>query len=43
MADYQIKDIDNDGQDEIVMALVTSSGSMVGRESVIAAYKIKAE
>ena len=43
VADYQIKDIDNDGQDEIVMALVTSSGSMVGRESVIAAYKIHAE
>ncbi|MDQ1278680.1 MAG: hypothetical protein QG555_1723 [Thermodesulfobacteriota bacterium] len=43
VADYQIKDIDNDGQDEIVMALVTSSGSMVGRESVIAAYKINAE
>jgi len=36
VADYQIKDIDNDGKDEIVMALVTSSGSMVGRESVIA-------
>jgi TolB-like protein len=43
VADYQIKDIDNDGKDEIVMALVTSSGSMVGRESVIAAYKINAE
>jgi TolB-like protein len=43
VADYQIKDIDNDGQDEIVMALVTSSGSIVGRESVIAAYKIHAE
>ncbi|MFA6411284.1 MAG: FG-GAP-like repeat-containing protein [Syntrophales bacterium] len=43
VADYQIKDIDNDGQDEIVMALVTSSGSIVSRESVIAAYKIHAE
>ena len=43
VADYQIKDIDNDGQDEIVMVLVTSSGSLVGRESVIAAYKIQAQ
>jgi len=40
VADYQIKDVDNDGQDEIVMVLVTSAGSLVGRESVIAAYKI---
>jgi len=43
VADYQIKDIDNDGQDEIVMVLVTSSGSLVGRESVIAAYKLHAQ
>lgn len=43
VADYQIKDIDNDGQDEIVMVIVASSGSLVGRESVIAAYKIHAE
>ena len=43
VADYQIKDIDNDGQDEIVMVLVTSSGSLVGRESVIAAYKLQAQ
>ncbi|MBP8980450.1 MAG: VCBS repeat-containing protein [Syntrophobacterales bacterium] len=40
VADYQIKDADNDGQDEIVMVLVTSAGALVGRESVIAAYKI---
>jgi len=43
VADYQIKDIDNDGQDEIVMVIVTSSGSLVGRESVIAAYKLQAQ
>ena len=43
VADYQIKDIDNDGQDEIVMVIVTSSGSLVGKESVIAAYKIHAQ
>lgn len=43
VADYQIKDIDNDGEDEIVMALVTSAGSLTGRESVIAAYKLHAQ
>ena len=43
VADYQIKDIDNDGKDEIVMVLVISAGSLVGRESVIAAYNIHAQ
>ena len=43
VADYQIKDIDNDGENEIVMVIVTSSGSLVGRESVIAAYKLHAQ
>jgi len=36
VADYQVKDIDNDGQHEIVMALVTSSGvSLTGRSVVV--------
>ncbi|MDQ5985522.1 MAG: hypothetical protein CSYNP_01233 [Syntrophus sp. SKADARSKE-3] len=42
-ADYQIKDVDNDGEDEIVIALVTSSGSMLSRTSVIIAYKLRAQ
>jgi len=39
-ADYQIKDVDNDGEDEIVIALVTSSASIISRNSVIVAYKL---
>ena len=42
-ADYQIKDVDNDGEDEIVIALVTSAGSMTNRTSVIIAYKLRAQ
>lgn len=41
-ADYQIKDIDNDGEDEIVIAIVTSSASLVAQNSVIVAYKLRA-
>ena len=39
--DYQIKDIDNDGEDEIVIALVTSSGSLTRRSSAIVSYKLR--
>lgn len=41
--DYQIKDIDNDGEDDIIIALVTSSGSLAGKSSVIVSYKMRAE
>ncbi|MDD5167343.1 MAG: hypothetical protein PHN75_00880 [Syntrophales bacterium] len=42
--DYQIKDVDNDGQDEIVMALVLSGGSLSGgRSSAIVSYKLQAQ
>ncbi|MDI6777119.1 MAG: FG-GAP-like repeat-containing protein [Syntrophales bacterium] len=37
-ADYQLKDIDNDGQDEIVLALVLSGG-----KSAIVAYKLNVQ
>jgi TolB-like protein len=40
VADYQFKDIDNDGQKEIVLALVLSSGSMSTDTSVIVVYKM---
>jgi TolB-like protein len=40
VADYQIKDIDNDGQNEIVMALVLSVGMSVSDKSAIAIYKM---
>ena len=40
VADYQIRDIDNDGQDEIVMALVLSVGPTIKTNSCIVAYKL---
>jgi TolB-like protein len=39
MADYQIKDIDNDGKPEIVLALVLSVGASIRDRSVIVVYK----
>ena len=43
VADYQFKDIDNDGQNEIVLALVQSVGATIGQRSVIVAYKMSAQ
>jgi TolB-like protein len=40
VADYQLKDIDNDGQKEIVLALVLASGQLVTNSSVIVVYKL---
>lgn len=40
VADYQFKDIDNDGQKEIVLALVMSIGASVSDRSVIVSYKM---
>ena len=40
VADYQFKDIDNDGQNEVVIALVLSVGVTLQEKSVIVAYKI---
>ena len=39
VADYQLKDIDNDGQFEIVMALVTSPGISLQGRSIVVYYK----
>ncbi len=39
VADYQLKDIDNDGQNEIVLALVLSVGVSLQDKSVVVAYK----
>jgi TolB-like protein len=39
-ADFQIADIDNDGQDEIVIALVLSVGPTLRTNSCIVAYKL---
>ncbi|MCG6533893.1 MAG: FG-GAP-like repeat-containing protein [Syntrophales bacterium LBB04] len=43
VADYQLKDIDNDGQKEIVLALVLSVGGSVSDRSVIVSYKMSRE
>jgi TolB-like protein len=40
VADYQFKDIDSDGQKEIVLALVLSTGQFVTNSSVIVVYKM---
>ena len=43
VADYQFKDIDNDGQNELVLALILSPSISVSDKSVIVAYKIVPE
>jgi hypothetical protein len=40
VADYQFKDIDNDGQNEVVIALVLSTGVSVSDKSAIVVYKM---
>ncbi len=41
VADYQFKDIDNDGENEIVLALVLSTGPSLTGRSVVVAYKMR--
>jgi len=43
VADYQLKDIDNDGQKEIVLALVLSVGASMSDQSVIVSYKMSTQ
>jgi hypothetical protein len=43
VADYQFKDIDNDGENEIVLALVQSVGATIGQRSVFVAYKMNVQ
>lgn len=43
VCDYQFKDIDNDGQKEVVLALVMSTGGSLQKMSVIAAYDLATE
>jgi hypothetical protein len=40
VTDYQIKDIDNDGEKELVLALVMSSSGFLQKEGVIVSYKL---
>jgi TolB-like protein len=43
VADYQFKDIDNDGENEVVLALVLSTGGSLKGRSVIVSYSLKAQ
>ena len=43
VADYQFGDIDNDGENEVVLALVLSVGGAIRDRSVIVAYKLNIE
>lgn len=43
VADYQFKDIDNDGENEIVLALVLSTGPSLTGRSVVVAYKVQVQ
>lgn len=43
VADYQFKDIDNDGQNEIVMALVLAEGASLRSRSAIVSYKMTSQ
>lgn len=43
VADYQFKDIDNDGENDIVLALVLSTGMSVKGRSVIVSYQLKGQ
>ena len=42
VADYQFKDVDNDGSKEIVMVLVLSTGRAFAEKSVFVAYEMSA-
>jgi TolB-like protein len=43
IADYQFKDMDNDGNNDIVLALVLSTGGSMQGRSVIVSYSLKGE
>ena len=43
VADYQFKDIDNDGENEVVLALVISTSGITKGRSVIVSYSLKGQ
>jgi TolB-like protein len=43
VADYQFKDIDNDGENEVVIALVLAPGGSTKGRSVIVSYSLKGQ
>ena len=43
VADYQFKDIDNDGENEVVLALVLATGISTKGRSVVVSYSLKGQ
>ncbi|MBA4422431.1 MAG: hypothetical protein C0390_04920 [Syntrophus sp. (in: bacteria)] len=43
VADYQFKDIDNDGENEVVLALVLAAGGSTKGRSVVVSYSLKGQ
>jgi hypothetical protein len=43
VSDYCMKDIDNDGKPEIVLALVQSVGASLRERSVLVVYELETE
>jgi len=43
VSDYQFKDIDSDGENEVVLALVLSGGGLTKGRSVIVTYSLKGQ
>ena len=43
VADYQFKDIDNDGENEVVLALVLATGITTKGRSVVVSYSLKGQ
>ena len=43
VADYEFKDIDNDGENEVVLAIVLSTGGSLKGRSVIVSYSLKGQ
>jgi hypothetical protein len=41
VSDYQFKDIDNDGENEVVLSLVTSVAGTLRSRSMLVAYELK--
>ena len=43
VADYQFKDIDNDGEPDVVLALVLTTGASLKGRSVVVSYSLKSQ
>ncbi len=43
VADYQFKDINNDGENEVVLTLVLSVGGTLSEKSVLVAYSLRGQ